>query len=207
MCALKGSALHIFRRDGSCPVRNAGCPRRDRAAYTVGSRGDGTLPFLALRSVGHTSVSASSSSRLGLLDLGNGAGSGAASDDCPLGAGSAAGSAVPSMTFAASPARAASMVWMTSMACSISSSLIALTPPLCSTFVSRGTSNASILRYTPGWLRALLLNFRHQGKKAIENELLVQQMTRAVPVAVRCSPCTTNLEIGDRHGSPNFKRK
>src|SRR5262245_61541087 len=106
MSALKGSALHIFRRDGSCPVRNAGCPRRDRAAYTVGSRGDGTLPFLALRSVGHTSVSASSSSRLGLLDLGNGAGSGAASDDCPLGAGSAAGSAVPSMASAASPAAA-----------------------------------------------------------------------------------------------------
>src|SRR5262249_24149327 len=161
-----------------------------------------------VRSLGPTAVSASSISRFGLcLDLGNGAGSSAASDDCPLGAGSAAGSAVPSMTSAASPARAASMVWMSSMACSISSSLIALTPPLCSTFVSRGTSNASILRYTPGWLRALLLNFRHQGKKAIENELLVQQMTRAVPVAVRCSPCTTNLEIGDRHGSPNFKRK
>ena len=68
--------------------------------------GDGTLPFLGLRSVGLTSVSASSISTLGLyLDLGNGAGSSAASDDWPLGAGSAAGSA------AASPARAA-MAWM-----------------------------------------------------------------------------------------------
>ena len=68
--------------------------------------GDGTLPFLGLRSVGLTSVSASSISRLSLcLDLGNGAGSSAASDDWPLGAGSAAGSA------AASPARAA-MAWM-----------------------------------------------------------------------------------------------
>jgi len=58
--------------------------------------------------LGPTSVSASSISRLGLfLDLGNGAGSSAASGDL-LGAGSAAGSAVPSMTFAASPARAAS---------------------------------------------------------------------------------------------------
>ena len=69
--------------------------------------GDGTLPFPGLRSLGPTSVSASSISRLSLcLDLGNGAGSSAASDDCPLGAGSAAGSA------AASPARVASMAWM-----------------------------------------------------------------------------------------------
>ena len=68
--------------------------------------GDGTLPFLGLRSLGPTSVSVSSISRLGLcLDLGNGAGSSAASGD-PLGAGSAAGSA------AASPARVASMAWM-----------------------------------------------------------------------------------------------
>ena len=68
--------------------------------------GDGTLPFPGLRSLGPTSVSASSISRLGLcLDLGNGAGSSAASDDCPLGAGS---DAVPSMTFAASLARASS---------------------------------------------------------------------------------------------------
>src|SRR5262249_30998279 len=40
-------------------------------------------------------------------------------------AGTVVGSIIPS------PARAASMVWMSSMACSISSSLIALTPPLC----------------------------------------------------------------------------
>ena len=60
-----------------------------------------------MRSLGPTALSASSISRLGLcLDLGNGAGSSAASDDCPLGAGSAAGSA------AASPARVASMAWM-----------------------------------------------------------------------------------------------
>ena len=59
-----------------------------------------------MRSLGPTALSASSISRLGLcLDLGNGTGSSAASDDCPLGAGSAAGSA------AASPARAA-MAWM-----------------------------------------------------------------------------------------------
>ena len=74
--------------------------------------GDGTLPFLGLRSVGLTSVSASSISRLGLcLDLGNGAGSSAASGDCPLGAGSAAGSALGARDqhrrqgFQATPAR------------------------------------------------------------------------------------------------------
>ena len=58
--------------------------------------------------LGPTSVSASIVSRFGLwLGLGAGVASSAASGDL-LGAGSAAGSAVPSMTFAASPARAAS---------------------------------------------------------------------------------------------------
>src|SRR5262249_14402748 len=78
--------------------------------------------------------------------VGSSVASSAASGDGLLGAGSAAGSAVPSMTFAASPARAASMVWMSSMACSISSSLIALTPPECSTFTSRGHNNVNSLQ-------------------------------------------------------------
>src|SRR5262249_14434483 len=77
-------------------------------------------------------VSASSISRLGLfLDLGNGAGASAASGDL-LGAGSAAGSAVPSMTFAASPARAANIAWIAAMASSICSSLICLIMLECS---------------------------------------------------------------------------
>src|SRR5215471_20143438 len=98
-----------------------------------------------VRSLGPTALSASSISRLGLcLDLGNGAGSSAASDDCPLGAGSAAGSAVPSMTSAASPARSASMVRMSSMACSICSSLICLIVLECSIRISRGTNSAQI---------------------------------------------------------------
>src|SRR6516162_8925381 len=67
-----------------------------------------------VRSLAPTALSASSISRLGLcLDLGNGAGSSAASGD-PLGAGSAAGSAVPSM----SPARAASIPLTYSIAAS-----------------------------------------------------------------------------------------
>src|SRR5262249_52730462 len=45
---------------------------------------------------------------------------------------------------------AVSMVWVASMACSISSSLIALTPPLCSIFISRGTSKAQIFMYAAG---------------------------------------------------------
>src|SRR5215471_21500373 len=104
-----------------------------------------------VRSLGPTALSASSISRLGLcLDLGNGAGSSAASDDCPLGAGSAAGSAMPSITFAASPARAASMAWMASMACSICSSVIDLTPPECSTRMSLGTKSTSNFKKTAG---------------------------------------------------------
>src|SRR5262245_36397251 len=62
------------------------------------------------------------------------------------------------MTFAASPARAASMILMASMACSISSSLIALTPPLCSTFISRGTSKAQTFKYAAGDSRRTRLN-------------------------------------------------
>src|SRR5215469_230563 len=54
-----------------------------------------------------TVVSASIISRFGLRFVGSSVASSAASGDGPLGAGSAAGSAVPSMT---SPARAASMV-------------------------------------------------------------------------------------------------
>src|SRR5262252_868535 len=54
-------------------------------------RGDKSCDYLpgglfVVRSLGPTAVSASSISRLGLcLDLGNGASSSAASDDCPLG--------------------------------------------------------------------------------------------------------------------------
>ena len=61
----------------------------------------------------------------------------------------------PSMTRAWSPgARASSIRWIASIASSSCSSLIDLTPCECSTFSSRGTKSARILRYTPGWLRA-----------------------------------------------------
>src|SRR5262249_6832360 len=97
--------------------------------------GDGTLRFLGLSTPRTpTAVSAASMTLFGP--------SGTTS-----GAGNAIVSAVPSMT---SPARAASMVWVASMACSISSSLIALTPPLCSIFISRGTSKAQIFMYAAG---------------------------------------------------------
>src|SRR5262249_4425944 len=75
------------------------------------------------------------------LRWGFGCPSSPASGDCASGAGSAAGSAVPSMTFAASPARGAGMVWVSSMGCSVSSSLIGVTPPLCSTFSLRRTTH------------------------------------------------------------------
>ena len=102
--------------------------------------------FLVLCSRGPIAVSASIINRFGLRFVGSDMAFSAASGDGPLGTGKAAGSAVPSMTFAASPARAASMVWMSSMACSISSSLIALTPPECSTFTSRGHNNVNSLQ-------------------------------------------------------------
>src|SRR5215468_9092986 len=136
------------RSRNRCAPRHA-CRRGDKSCDHVRGR-----PFLVLRTRGPIAVSASIISRFGLRFVGSSVASSAASGDGPLGAGSAAGSAVPSMTSAASPARFASMVWMSSMASSICSSLIALTPPLCSSFISRGTSNASILRYTAGWLRA-----------------------------------------------------
>ena len=107
--AVPTGALSIISRRGARRVLVAWAPitlSSPRVTARAAPGGDGTLPFLGLRSLGPTSVSASSISRLGLcLDLGNGAGSSAASDDWPLGAGSAAGSA------AASPARAA-MAWM-----------------------------------------------------------------------------------------------
>ena len=75
------------------------------------------------------------------------------------------------------------------MAGSSCSSVIALTPSLCSTFISRGTSNARILRYTPGWLRATFsiafLPSMTEVQQQRLHELLVQQMTCTVPVAVR----------------------
>ena len=59
-------------------------------------------------------------------------------------------SASPSITFAASPACAANIALIAAMASSISSSLIALTPPECSNFISRGTRSAQIFRYAAG---------------------------------------------------------
>jgi hypothetical protein len=95
-----------------------------------------------VRSRGPTAVSACIINRFGLRCL---FGSSPAPMDAS-GAGSAAGSAVPSMTFAASPARAASMTWIASIALSISSSDIALMIPECSTFTSRGHNNVNSLQ-------------------------------------------------------------
>src|SRR6516225_10476269 len=68
-------------------------------------------------------------------------------------------SASPSITFAVSSARAASMVWMTSMACSISSSVIALMALVeCSSFSSLGTSIAQTFKYAAGDSRRTRLN-------------------------------------------------
>jgi len=53
-------------------------------------------------------------------------------------------SASPSITFAASPARASSIVWIAAMACSICSSLICLIVPECSICISLGTKSAQI---------------------------------------------------------------
>ena len=58
-----------------------------------------------------------------------------------------AGAATPSITLAPSPgapALAAGMAWIASMAASSCSSDVALTPPLCSNFISRGTKSAQI---------------------------------------------------------------
>src|SRR5262245_45405473 len=59
-------------------------------------------------------------------------------------------SASPSITCAVSPARAANIASIAAMARSICSVLIALTPPACSTFISRGTSKAQIFMYAAG---------------------------------------------------------
>ena len=59
-------------------------------------------------------------------------------------------SASPSITCAASPARASSIAWIASMAASICSSDIGLIALLCSTFISRGTSKAQIFMYAAG---------------------------------------------------------
>src|SRR6516165_7986729 len=120
------------------------CRRGDKSCDHVRGR-----PFLVLHTRGPIAVSASIISRFGLRFVGSSVASSAASGDGPLGAGSAAGSTVPSMTFAASPARAASMVWMASMACSISSSVICFMRFVCS-ICSRGTSKTSILRNIAG---------------------------------------------------------
>src|SRR5499427_7072635 len=59
-------------------------------------------------------------------------------------------SASPSITFAVWPARAANIALIAAMASSICSSLIALTPPECSTFISCGTSSAQTFKYAAG---------------------------------------------------------
>ena len=65
-------------------------------------------------------------------------------------------SAVPSITFAASPARAASISRNASRAASSSSSVSADSPPKCSAFISFGTSKAQIVTYSAGWFFATL---------------------------------------------------
>jgi hypothetical protein len=74
-----------------------------------GRGGDGTLRCLRLRSFDPTAVSACSSSRFGRLRLGR---------STSAGGGSATVSAVPSMTLASSPARAASIPLTYSIAAS-----------------------------------------------------------------------------------------
>jgi hypothetical protein len=76
--------------------------------------------------------------------------------DLTRGGGSATGSTCPSITLADS-ARAASIAWIASIPRSNSSSLIALTPPVCSTFISRGTRSTSSFRKTAGWFFITLL--------------------------------------------------
>src|SRR5262249_16877394 len=64
------------------------------------------------------------------------------------------GSATPSTTLAFAPAsRFANMSLISSIERSICSVVIALTPPLCSAFMSRGTSKTSSFRNTAGWFR------------------------------------------------------
>src|SRR5262249_47057992 len=59
-------------------------------------------------------------------------------------------SASPSITFAVSPACAANIASIAAMASSICSSLIAFTPPECSSFISFGTRSAQIFMYAAG---------------------------------------------------------
>lgn len=67
------------------------------------------------------------------------------------GAGSATGSGAASMILAWLPAsRAASMTWTASIPLSSSSSLMLLTPPVCSTRISLGTKSTSSFKKTAG---------------------------------------------------------
>src|SRR5262249_25481633 len=75
------------------------------------------------------------------------------------GGGGGTGSATPSITLAFAPAsRLAINSSMASMARSICSSIIALTPPECSNFISRGTSIAQTFKYAAGDSRRTRLN-------------------------------------------------
>src|SRR5262249_4983657 len=83
--------------------------RRRRRAISSDHEPGGGRTLRGMRSLGPTAVSASIISLFGLRFVGSSVASSAASGDGPSGAGSAAGAAVPSMTFAASPPRAAGM--------------------------------------------------------------------------------------------------
>jgi len=69
------------------------------------------------------------------------------------------GSVIPSITLAVAPAsRSASMPLISSIDRSICSSVMALTPPECSSFISRGTSKTRSFRNTAGWFRITFLS-------------------------------------------------
>jgi hypothetical protein len=84
------------------------------------------------------------------------------------GAGRAAGSATPSITLAFAPeSRLAIICSMNSIERSSCSSVIALTPPLWSSVICRGTSKTSSFRNTAGWFRiTFCIAFRPPRRKA-----------------------------------------
>ena len=102
-------------------------------------------------------------------------------------------STAPSTTFAFAPASArASIPCSASSAASSCSSDIALTPPECSTFTSRGHNNVNSLQYAAGWFGAPSIAFwtavpevSEQGRNKLAVQLLA--VTRADRTAGRVS--------------------
>src|SRR5262249_783096 len=120
------------------------------------------------------------------------------------GAGNATVSAVPSMTLAFAPAsRFASISLISSIPRSSCSSVIALTPPVCSNFISRGTRCAQIFITDFHISRRLLLtHLFNRGRPVLfevgserEQEILVERSTCSLQGPARVSSAGVQKKI------------